>query len=54
MLGIPELIPGKFYKIKDLGAGVSNQYYITNVRHHMSTNGDFKSTLTGITATITS
>ncbi len=54
MLGIPDLIPGKFYKIKDMGAGVSNQYYITNVRHHMATNGDYKTTLTGISATINS
>ena len=54
MIGMPDLVPGKFYKIADMGDGVSNKYYVTNVRHHMMTTGDFKTTLTGIAATIES
>ncbi len=32
-VGLPELIPGRFVSVKDLGKPVDNDFYITRVRH---------------------
>lgn len=32
-IGIPELTPGRFLKLKGLGTGASNTFYLTRVRH---------------------
>lgn len=32
-IGIPELTPGRFLKIRGLGTGASNTFYLTRVRH---------------------
>ena len=31
--GLPELVPGRFMKIKEMGKPVENTFYITRVKH---------------------
>lgn len=33
ILGTPEIVPGKFIEIKDMGTAISNKFYVTEVRH---------------------
>ncbi|MCR5032414.1 MAG: hypothetical protein K6A92_06095 [Lachnospiraceae bacterium] len=47
MLGIPELIPGKFVLVNGLGKNVSNKFYVTSVRHSMSGDSFYQTHITG-------
>ncbi len=38
-VGLPELTPGRFMKIKGLGTAVSNTFYLVTVRHIMDERG---------------
>lgn len=38
-IGLPELTPGRFMKIKGLGTAVSNTFYLVTVRHIMDDRG---------------
>lgn len=38
-IGLPELTPGRFLKIKGLGKAVSNTFYLVTVRHIMDERG---------------
>lgn len=49
-VGMPELIPGRFIKIINLGTAVSNTFYITTVRHYMDQGNGYRTYLTGKTA----
>ena len=53
MVGIPDLIPGVFVNLKGLGGNVSNKVYITDVRHHLVPDGEYRTILTGKAATLT-
>ena len=37
-VGLPELIPGRFIKLKGFGQPLDNKFYLTNVRHVMNGN----------------
>ena len=53
LIGIPDLIPGVFVNLKGLGGNVNNKFYITNVRHHLVPDGEYRTVLTGKAATLT-
>ena len=46
-MGIPELVPGRFIKLKGLGTAVSNTFYLVTVRHIMTGEGEFITKITG-------
>ena len=50
MIGIPDIIPGKFINISDVGTAVSNEFYVQNVQHSMSRDGEFTTRIVGKTA----
>lgn len=45
--GLPELLPGKFIKIDGLGKAVSNSFYVQNIRHSMTSKGEFVTRISG-------
>lgn len=47
LMGIPELVPGRFIKLKGLGTAVSNTFYLVTVRHIMTGEGEFITKITG-------
>jgi len=48
-IGLPELTPGRFLKIRSLGKAVSNTFYLVTVRHIMDDRG-YLTRVTGKTA----
>lgn len=40
-LGLPELVPGRFIQMKELGEAVSNTFYLSSVTHYMNTEQGF-------------
>lgn len=46
-IGLPELAPGRFIKMKDLGDVASNTFYLTTVRHIMDSERGFITKVTG-------
>ena len=52
MVGLPELVPGRFITLKDFGDAVSNKYYITDVTHTYQNGGKFVTLLEGKAATL--
>lgn len=51
-VGLPELKPGHFVDIKDLGEGCDNRFYITNTRHVLTDEEGYKTYLTGKAASL--
>lgn len=47
IIGLPDILPGKFIKIDKIGTAISNEFYVQTVRHIMSTDGDFITKVTG-------
>ncbi|MCR5654160.1 MAG: hypothetical protein K6G07_00750 [Lachnospiraceae bacterium] len=45
--GLPEILPGKFIKIKDLGKAISNNFYVQTVRHMMNAKGEYSTRIIG-------
>ncbi len=54
MIGLPDLIPGRFIKIKGFGTGVDNTYYVQSVRHTLNGEGFFQSKIIGKAASVAS
>ena len=50
MIGLPEIVPGKFIKIKNLGEAISNKFYVYRVRHNVSSKGEFTTRVIGVAA----
>jgi len=46
--GLPELIPGRFMKIKEMGKPVDNTFYLTRVRHIYSVSGGYRTEIEGV------
>ena len=46
-IGLPELVPGKFIELKDMGEGIDNSFYLTTVEHRMDAEGNYTTHLTG-------
>lgn len=53
-IGLPELIPGRFLKLKGLGTAVSNTFYLVQVRHVMDSERGFITKVTGKSASMES
>lgn len=51
-VGMPELKPGEFIRIKGLGSPADNQFYLTNVTHSLTDTDGFHTKLVGIAASI--
>lgn len=52
MVGLPELVPGRFVTLKNFGAGISNKYYITDVIHRYSAGSKFVTEIEGKASTL--
>jgi hypothetical protein len=52
MVGLPELLPGYFVKMKGLGTAADNIFYIDRVRHIMDIDGSYITELTGRASSI--
>lgn len=51
-IGLPELQPGRFVKIMELGEPPANKFYVTNVKHTFSEEKGFGTKVTGKAASI--
>ena len=51
-IGLPELVPGRFMKLKGLGTGASNTFYLTTVRHIMDSDRGYITKVTGKAASM--
>lgn len=49
MIGLPEMKPGYFIDLQNLGTGPSNVFYITNVQHLLRQDGSYITRVTGKT-----
>ena len=49
MVGLPDILPGRYLTIADLGDAVSNDFYVQSVRHTMSRDGEFLTHIVGKT-----
>lgn len=47
LIGIPEIIPGRFINVKNIGTAISNEFYVYGVRHTMNREGEFITRVTG-------
>lgn len=52
LYGMPELVPGRFVRLKAFGDGASNTFYITDVIHEYNESNGFTTTIIGKAATI--
>ncbi|MCR5251312.1 MAG: hypothetical protein K6E50_11960 [Lachnospiraceae bacterium] len=52
MVGIPELMPGKFIILEGLGTAASNTFYLSSVRHSMEANGFYQTHISGKAANL--
>ncbi len=50
--GMPELVPGRFVKLRDFGDGISNTFYITDVIHEYNRSGRYSTTIIGRASTM--
>ncbi len=53
VIGLPELVPGRFISITGLGKDVENVFYLQEVIHSFTSDGEYKTKLIGKAATIT-
>lgn len=51
-IGLPELAPGRFIKLKGLGTGASNTFYLTTVRHIMDSDRGYITKVIGKAASM--
>lgn len=51
-IGLPELTPGRFMKIKGLGTAASNTFYLATVRHIMDSERGYVTKVVGKTASV--
>ena len=51
-IGLPELTPGRFLKIKGLGMAVSNTFYLVTVRHKMDSEKGYVTKIVGKAASM--
>ena len=47
IMGLPEVIPGRYIELKDFGGVVENVFYVTEVHHKLDTTGRFTSRIIG-------
>ncbi len=47
IMGLPEVIPGRFVEIADFGTAVSNIFYVTEVKHILAPSGRYTTRIIG-------
>lgn len=47
IMGLPEIIPGRFIDVDGYGTAVSNTFYVTGVKHHMDKSGRYITRILG-------
>ena len=47
MVGIPDILPGRFITVNGIGDAVSNKFYVQTVKHNFSPDGRYSTTITG-------
>ena len=52
IVGIPEIVPGRFITLKNFGDAVSNKYYITDVNHQYTEGGKYYTVIEGKASTL--
>ncbi len=52
IVGIPEIVPGRFITLKGFGDALSNKYYITDVHHTYTLGGKFLTEIEGKASTL--
>ncbi|MCR4641886.1 MAG: hypothetical protein K5697_07640 [Lachnospiraceae bacterium] len=52
VVGLPEIVPGKFLQVQGLGKGASNRFYISSVTHSMEGQGIYSTHISGRAATL--
>ena len=51
-IGMPELLPGKFFRLKNLGCPPENEFYIVRAVHKVSEDRGYETKLYGKAASI--
>lgn len=49
IIGIPDILPGRFIKLDGVGTAVSNEFYVYSVRHTLNADGEFFTRVIGRT-----
>jgi len=49
IIGIPEILPGRFIKLSGVGTAVSNDFYVQSVRHTLNAEGEYSTRVIGKT-----
>ncbi len=52
MIGLPEMMPGRFMSVTSFGDGVSNNFYITSVKHVFDTENGYITRISGKTPAV--
>ncbi len=52
MIGLPEIVPGRFIELNDFGTAISNTFYVTSVRHHLYGDGRYITHIEGKAASM--
>ncbi len=52
IVGLPELVPGKFIKLNGMGKNVDNKYYIVSTTHTMDRDGSYNTRIIGKAAEV--
>ena len=47
IMGLPEIIPGRFINLTDFGSTISNEFYVTSVQHRMPVTGRYTTKIIG-------
>ena len=47
IMGLPEIIPGRFINLIDFGSTISNEFYVTTVQHRMPVTGRYTTKIIG-------
>ena len=47
IMGLPEIIPGRFIQVSNYGTAASNQFYVTAVHHRLDSTGQYTSRIVG-------
>lgn len=52
LVGLPEIVPGRFIVLKDFGAAISNKFYVTDVNHVYSYGSKYLTIIEGKASTM--
>ncbi len=47
IMGIPEIVPGRFIELQDFGGVINNVFYVTAIHHKLDTTGRYTTRIVG-------